>query len=47
MNVYRLNEAVAHQLSKQASMEVLETAYIKGYENRADTMFVAILQKQP
>lgn len=41
------NESVVHQLSKQTNMKVLETAYIKGYENRADTMFVAILQKQP
>jgi 16S rRNA (cytosine967-C5)-methyltransferase len=41
------NEAVVHQLSKQTNMQVLETTYIKGCENRADTMFVAILQKQP
>jgi 16S rRNA (cytosine967-C5)-methyltransferase len=41
------NESVVHQLSKQTNMQVLETTYIKGYENRADTMFVAILQKQP
>ena len=41
------NESVVHQLSKQTNMKVLEIDYIKGYENRADTMFLAILQKQP
>jgi len=39
------NEAVVKQLSTDTGMKVLQMEYLKGYERKADSMFVAVLKK--
>jgi 16S rRNA (cytosine967-C5)-methyltransferase len=40
------NEAVVAFLQAQASVQLLDMQYIKGYEKQADTMFVAVFSKK-
>ncbi len=37
------NEAIVHQLKEKFNMQVLQMEYLKGYEMKADSMFVAVL----
>ena len=39
------NEAVIDYLQKEASLQLLQQEYIRGYDKQADTMFVAVFRK--
>lgn len=39
------NEGVVMHLQKELPLQLLHKQYLKGYENRADTLFVALLRK--
>ena len=39
------NEILVKELSRKKNLSILHTTYVKGYQHRADTMFVSILQK--
>ncbi len=39
------NEEVVARLVKEHSLKVLEQEYVRGYKDRADSMFVSVLQR--